>query len=116
MAERLGDDAHAAQTALRAAATKASAEFASLAGQRNYVAALETMATLRPQVDAFFEQVMVMDPDAKVRAARLSLLSEIVKTFSAIGGFFGDCGGGLASSSAMGCKQNLLLHNSLLKH
>jgi glycyl-tRNA synthetase beta chain len=61
--------------------------FASLAEERQYVAALETIATLRPQIDAFFEQVMVLDPDETVRASRVGLLAEIVDTFSAVGDF-----------------------------
>jgi len=80
-------DVHPAQVALRTAATSVSADFANLAASKDYVAALEVIATLRPQVDTFFEQVMVMDPDLKVRAARLGLLSEIVRTFSAVGDF-----------------------------
>ncbi len=35
------------------------------------------MARLRKPVDAFFEAVLVMDPDEKVRLNRLSLLWEI---------------------------------------
>jgi glycyl-tRNA synthetase beta chain len=58
-----------------------------LAEERQYVAALEAIATLRPQIDAFFEQVMVLDPDEAVRASRVGLLAEIVDTFSAVGDF-----------------------------
>jgi glycyl-tRNA synthetase beta chain len=52
-----------------------------------YVPALEAVATLRPQVDAFFDQVMVMDPDEKVRRSRLALLTSILKSFSGIADF-----------------------------
>jgi glycyl-tRNA synthetase beta chain len=38
-------------------------------------------------VDAFFDQVMVMDPDAEVRKSRLALLASIVKSFSGIADF-----------------------------
>src|SRR5216683_2453840 len=58
-----------------------------MAEQREYVGALEAIATLRPQVDAFFDQVMVMDPDPKVRAGRLWLLTKIVSNFSGIADF-----------------------------
>jgi glycyl-tRNA synthetase beta chain len=61
--------------------------FESLAEERQYVAALEAIATLRPQIDAFFERVMVLDPDEAVRASRVGLLAEIVDTFSAVGDF-----------------------------
>ena len=56
--------------------------------QRNaYREALEAIATIRPEVDAFFEQVMVMDPDPEVRIQRLTLLATIVSGFSGIADF-----------------------------
>jgi glycyl-tRNA synthetase beta chain len=58
-----------------------------LAAKREYVKALETIATLRAPVDAFFDQVMVMDPDEEVRNGRLTLLLMIVRTFSGIADF-----------------------------
>jgi glycyl-tRNA synthetase beta chain len=53
----------------------------------NYVAALEAIATLRPYVDAFFDQVMIMDPDTRVRHRRLLMLQRILRTFSGIADF-----------------------------
>jgi glycyl-tRNA synthetase beta chain len=53
----------------------------------NYRGALEAIATLRPQVDAFFDAVMVMDPDAAVRANRLALLSRVLGDFGGIADF-----------------------------
>jgi glycyl-tRNA synthetase beta chain len=58
-----------------------------LRGEKNYVAALEQIATLRPQVDAFFEAVMVMAPDEVVRANRLALLEKVLGDFSGIADF-----------------------------
>ena len=58
-----------------------------MAERREYRGALEAIATLRPSVDAFFDQVMVMDPDPKVRAGRLWLLTKIVSNFSGIADF-----------------------------
>jgi glycyl-tRNA synthetase beta chain len=58
-----------------------------LGKQKAYGAALELVATIRPEVDAFFEQVMVMDPDAQVRERRLMLLAMIVRSFSGIADF-----------------------------
>ena len=55
--------------------------------EREYVSALESIATLRPEVDAFFDQVMIMDPDPNVRARRLLMLQRIVGTFSGIADF-----------------------------
>jgi glycyl-tRNA synthetase beta chain len=55
--------------------------------RRAYREALEAIATIRPEVDAFFEQVMVMDPDPEIRAQRLALLATIVSGFSSIADF-----------------------------
>ena len=55
--------------------------------KRDYRVALETVATLRPVVDAFFEKVMVMDPDPKLRTARLGLMRQIREGFSGIADF-----------------------------
>jgi glycyl-tRNA synthetase beta chain len=57
------------------------------ADSREYVCALEVIATLRPEVDAFFDQVMVMDPDPKTRNNRLWLLQRILRNFSGIADF-----------------------------
>jgi glycyl-tRNA synthetase beta chain len=73
------------------ALAKRSAELAGrVAGLReakNYKVALEEIATLRPQVDAFFDAVMVMAPDAAVRANRLALLERVLGDFSGIADF-----------------------------
>jgi glycyl-tRNA synthetase beta chain len=58
-----------------------------LRAKHSYAAALEQIATLRPQVDAFFDSVMVMDPDATVRANRLALLEKVLGDFSGIADF-----------------------------
>jgi len=58
-----------------------------LRGQKNYLSAIEAMASLRPEVDAFFESVMVNDPDERVRRSRLMLLAVIVSNFSKIADF-----------------------------
>jgi len=54
---------------------------------RDYRTALEAVAGLRPQVDAFFDEVMVMVPDAEVRANRLALLQRVLGDFSGIADF-----------------------------
>ena len=53
----------------------------------DYAAGLASMATLRPAVDTFFEDVMVMDPDLYIRANRLALLRDILGGFSGIADF-----------------------------
>jgi glycyl-tRNA synthetase beta chain len=59
----------------------------SLRVEHNYKAALEAIATLRPQVDAFFDSVMVMAPELDVRANRLALLERVLGDFSGIADF-----------------------------
>jgi glycyl-tRNA synthetase beta chain len=50
----------------------------------NYVAALKEIATLRPHVDRFFEEVMVFDPNPNVRRTRINMLATIVGDFRRI--------------------------------
>jgi glycyl-tRNA synthetase beta chain len=78
---------HPAQYLLTAAAAKTTKDFWKLAADREYVAALELIATLRPQVDQFFRDVMVMDPEPFVRESRLNLLGDLVRNFSKIADF-----------------------------
>ena len=62
-----------------------------LAGN-DYSGAISALARLRGPVDAFFEKVLVNDPDAAVRANRLNLLARLrdtmhlVADFSKVGG------------------------------
>jgi len=51
------------------------------------VEALEKMSTLQPEIDRFFESVMVMDPDPEVRHRRLQLLAFVLFRFSQIADF-----------------------------
>ncbi len=75
------------QQALAARAAQVRSDVQAAVTRRDYGAALETMATLRPEIDAFFDKVMVMDPDAAVRSARLALLAGIVRGFAGIADF-----------------------------
>lgn len=47
----------------------------------DYSAAMQLLATLRDDVDAFFDTVLVMDADERVRAKRLALLAEVHALF-----------------------------------
>ena len=67
---------HAAFDAVRAATKGA-----------GYQQALETVATLRPKLDLFFDKVMVNVPDEQLRANRLTLLHELLTEFSTIADF-----------------------------
>jgi glycyl-tRNA synthetase beta chain len=39
------------------------------------------LATLRPQIDAFFDHVLVNDPDLALRNNRIALLAEVRTLF-----------------------------------
>jgi glycyl-tRNA synthetase beta chain len=52
--------------------------------RREYTAALGQLAQLRPPVDAFFDEVMVMDEDLKLRNNRLALLAQLRAMFARI--------------------------------
>jgi glycyl-tRNA synthetase beta chain len=58
-----------------------------LRGKKEYSDALRLLSTAREPVDAFFDKVMVMVEDAKVRANRLALLRTLLKEFSTIADF-----------------------------
>jgi glycyl-tRNA synthetase beta chain len=66
--------------------TKYEAVKNTIAGQ-SYAGALATIASLRPQIDLFFDKVLVNAPDASVRRNRLTLLSNLLTEFSAIADF-----------------------------
>jgi len=52
-----------------------------------YGPALESIASLRPKVDLFFDKVLVNAPDAKIRQNRLTLLHTLLAEFSTIADF-----------------------------
>ena len=52
--------------------------------QREYTRALGRLALLRPAVDSFFDQVMVMDENPQLRSNRLSLLAQLRGLFTGI--------------------------------
>lgn len=58
-----------------------------LRSQRNYDEALLEIAKLRPTIDRFFDKVMVMAEDARLRSNRLALLQTLLKEFSTIADF-----------------------------
>jgi len=72
---------------LKDAAAALAPEVAKLRQERAYGEALGKIATLRPVVDAFFNKVMVLDPDEKVRGAHLGLIDGVLKGFSGIADF-----------------------------
>jgi len=69
------------------AAAALAPKVAALREQRKYGEALAAIATLRPAVDAFFDKVMVLGPDANLRGAHLGLIDEVLRGFSGIADF-----------------------------
>ena len=57
---------------------------AAATAQRQYTAALGRLAQLRPAVDAFFDEVMVMDENPLLRANRLGLLAQLQSLFAGV--------------------------------
>ncbi len=55
--------------------------------KKQYQAALEAIASIRPQVDLFFDKVLVNAQDPDVRRNRLTLLYQLLSEFSAIADF-----------------------------
>ena len=76
-----------AEQRLYAEAAKVAPEVEALRARQEYGEALERVATLRPVIDAFFDQVMVMAPEAHLRKNRLALIASVLNDFSRIADF-----------------------------
>ena len=93
-AEKKYGDAIVAEDLTDAAEQRLYAEMADIAprvdalfAQQQYVEALEQIAALRPAIDLFFDQVMVMSPEAHLRRNRLALIASVLRDFSRIADF-----------------------------
>jgi len=75
------------ERALAAAIESARQHIADQVNKGDYGAALQTIAALREPVDAFFDGVMVMADDQKVKANRLALLTQVAGLFADIADF-----------------------------
>ena len=75
------------EQALYAALTKVRGTIAAPLKAEDFAGAMGELAKLRSPVDAFFEGVMVNDEDAKVRANRLALLTEVRATLHQVADF-----------------------------
>ena len=64
-----------------------SGQVAGAVASGDYLAALSEIATLKKGVDLFFEKVMVMSEDEKVRGNRLALLTGIARLFGQLADF-----------------------------
>ena len=73
-----------AERALHAVVEQAIADTDPLLAQRDYVAVLARLARLRPEVDTFFDKVMVNAEDLAVRANRLALLQRLADRLGSV--------------------------------
>ncbi len=76
-----------AERRLYAEAGELAPQVETLRAQQDYPHALERIAALRPAIDAFFDSVMVMAPEAHLRNNRLSLIASVLGNFSRIADF-----------------------------
>lgn len=73
-----------AERALHAVVEQAIADTDPLLAHRDYVAVLGRLARLRPEVDTFFDKVMVNADDLAVRANRLALLQRLADRLGSV--------------------------------
>ena len=76
-----------AEKTLHSAARRVAGEAERHRRAGEYREALQRIATLRPEVDEFFNSVMVMAEREELRRNRLTLLAELLKEFSTIADF-----------------------------
>jgi glycyl-tRNA synthetase beta chain len=77
-----------AEQALHAAYDQSRDRLTAALGEReDYPAAYAALADLRPAVDAYFDDVMVMDPDPRLRDNRLALLRGLQELFAPLADF-----------------------------
>jgi glycyl-tRNA synthetase beta chain len=75
------------EKALESTGGRVASDVEALRAKRQYGEALTQVASLRPVVNEFFERVMVMAPEADIRANRLALLARTIADFSRIADF-----------------------------
>jgi glycyl-tRNA synthetase beta chain len=76
-----------AEQHLYAEVVRVAPQVETLRAQQKYPEALERVATLRPAIDSFFDQVMVLAPEAHLRRNRLALIASVLSDFSRIADF-----------------------------
>ncbi len=75
------------EKALNAALDSAMIEAQAYLAQENFEQAMMVLAQVRPQIDAFFEKILVNDPNSAIRANRLAILAKIRLATSLIADF-----------------------------
>jgi glycyl-tRNA synthetase beta chain len=76
-----------AEQQLYAEMVRVAPQVEALRAQQKYPEALERIASLRPGIDSFFDQVMVLAPEAHLRRNRLALIASVLSDFSRIADF-----------------------------
>jgi glycyl-tRNA synthetase beta chain len=76
-----------AEEALASAVLGATQGHVALKETQDYDTILEVVSNLKPVVDTFFDEVMVMADDEKLRRRRLGLLAEVEKILLAVADF-----------------------------
>jgi glycyl-tRNA synthetase beta chain len=76
-----------AETALLDEVERVEGEVAGFRRARDYAAVLRAVASLKPAVDRFFDEVLVMAEDPAVRANRLALMKRVADLFSDVADF-----------------------------
>ncbi|HXP10788.1 MAG TPA: glycine--tRNA ligase subunit beta [Acidobacteriaceae bacterium] len=76
-----------AEQHLYAEVARVAPQVEALRAQQKYPEALERIASLRPVIDSFFDQVMVLAPEPHLRRNRLALIASVLNDFSRIADF-----------------------------
>jgi glycyl-tRNA synthetase beta chain len=76
-----------AERALYAQAAELKAEVERLVAEQEYLGALRRIAALKPMVDMFFEEVLVIGPDEALTQNRFALLKTVADLFARIADF-----------------------------
>jgi glycyl-tRNA synthetase beta chain len=76
-----------AERALYAELTRVEGEAGALRSRRDWPAVLRAVATLKPAVDAFFDDVLVMAEDPRLRDNRLGLMRRVAGLFADVADF-----------------------------
>jgi glycyl-tRNA synthetase beta chain len=100
-----------AERKLHVAAGRTAQEAGGHKKTRGYRDALQGIASLRPEVDEFFNRVLVMAEQEEIRRNRLTLLAELLQEIFHHCGFFGDCYSGEVTSDRM-----LIPSESFIEH
>src|SRR3546814_7902870 len=75
------------ESALLAALDAAEPAAAAAVAEERFTDAMTALASLRAPIDAFFEGVMVNDPDAEIRTSRLGLLARFREAVHSVADF-----------------------------